>query len=291
MVLRRDRPPAGARAPAGGVQIGSIGSGDLAGRDAPRCATRCSGPLLGCCCCSSVCMPAAERRSSPRLFPGSTGRSTSRTASPRCSWRISQIVALLEPRRRRARRRRGDLRDAALRGGVPRARRDVAAIGQTFPPVAVLALAVPAHRFRRGAGLIALTLYGLLPVLENTIAGLGARASAGAAKRRAAIGLSAGRDPAPRRACRWRRPSSSPACASRSSSISALRRSPRPSARRRSGHPIIVGLVNGKVAYVIQGALVVGVFAIVTDLLFGATRPALAPLHLTRLEMMHTEAA
>jgi osmoprotectant transport system permease protein len=27
-------------------------------------------------------------------------------------------------------------------------------------------------------------------------------------------------------------------------------------------------LVNGKVAYVIQGALVIGVFAIVTDLLF-----------------------
>jgi len=34
------------------------------------------------------------------------------------------------------------------------------------------------------------------------------------------------------------------------------------------GNPIIGGLVNGKVAYVLQGALVVGVFAIATDLLF-----------------------
>jgi osmoprotectant transport system permease protein len=34
------------------------------------------------------------------------------------------------------------------------------------------------------------------------------------------------------------------------------------------GNPIIGGLVTGKTAYVIQGAVVVGLFAIVTDLLF-----------------------
>jgi osmoprotectant transport system permease protein len=45
-------------------------------------------------------------------------------------------------------------------------------IGQTFPPVAVLALAVPAVGFGVKPTLIALVLYGLLPIFENTITGL-----------------------------------------------------------------------------------------------------------------------
>ncbi len=44
--------------------------------------------------------------------------------------------------------------------------------GQTFPPVAVLALAVPLVGFGEKPTLIALLAYGLLPVFENTIAGL-----------------------------------------------------------------------------------------------------------------------
>ena len=50
----------------------------------------------------------------------------------------------------------------------------IVAMGQTFPPVAVLALAVPATGFGATPALIALTLYGVLPILQNTIAGLGA---------------------------------------------------------------------------------------------------------------------
>ena len=50
--------------------------------------------------------------------------------------------------------------------------RTVANIGQTFPPVAVLALAVPAVGFGAAPTLIALFLYGLLPIFENTIGGL-----------------------------------------------------------------------------------------------------------------------
>ncbi|WP_322074437.1 ABC transporter permease [Burkholderia cepacia] len=50
--------------------------------------------------------------------------------------------------------------------------RSVVDIGQTFPPVAVLALAVPAVGFGLKPVLIALVLYGLLPVFESTIAGL-----------------------------------------------------------------------------------------------------------------------
>jgi osmoprotectant transport system permease protein len=45
-------------------------------------------------------------------------------------------------------------------------------IGQTFPPVAVLAVAVPLVGFGEAPTLIALFAYGLLPNFENTIAGL-----------------------------------------------------------------------------------------------------------------------
>jgi osmoprotectant transport system permease protein len=45
-------------------------------------------------------------------------------------------------------------------------------IGQTFPPVAVLALAVPLVGFGLKPTLIALFCYGLLPIFENTVSGL-----------------------------------------------------------------------------------------------------------------------
>ena len=45
-------------------------------------------------------------------------------------------------------------------------------IGQTFPPVAVLAVAVPLVGFGEKPTLIALFAYGLLPIFENTLAGL-----------------------------------------------------------------------------------------------------------------------
>lgn len=47
----------------------------------------------------------------------------------------------------------------------------IAAIGQTFPPVAVLAMAVPVLGFGWLPALIALALYGILPVLQGTLAG------------------------------------------------------------------------------------------------------------------------
>jgi len=50
--------------------------------------------------------------------------------------------------------------------------RSIANIGQTFPPVAVLALAVPVFGFGPVPTLIALFLYGLLPVFENALTGL-----------------------------------------------------------------------------------------------------------------------
>jgi osmoprotectant transport system permease protein len=45
-------------------------------------------------------------------------------------------------------------------------------VGQTFPPVAVLAVAVPLVGFGQTPTLIALFAYGLLPIFENTVSGL-----------------------------------------------------------------------------------------------------------------------
>jgi osmoprotectant transport system permease protein len=50
--------------------------------------------------------------------------------------------------------------------------RAVANVGQTFPPVAVLALAVPVLGFGTAPTLVALFLYGLLPIFENALTGL-----------------------------------------------------------------------------------------------------------------------
>ncbi|WP_413993039.1 ABC transporter permease [Labrys okinawensis] len=50
--------------------------------------------------------------------------------------------------------------------------RAIVNIGQTFPPIAVLAIAVPSLGFGAEPTLLALTLYGLLPIFENTMAGL-----------------------------------------------------------------------------------------------------------------------
>jgi len=49
---------------------------------------------------------------------------------------------------------------------------DLTSFGQTFPPIAVLALAVPIMGFGLVPTVVALFLYGLLPVVRNTIAGL-----------------------------------------------------------------------------------------------------------------------
>lgn len=48
----------------------------------------------------------------------------------------------------------------------------LANLGQTFPPIAVLALSVPFLGFGMEPILVALFLYGILPIFENTITGL-----------------------------------------------------------------------------------------------------------------------
>lgn len=50
--------------------------------------------------------------------------------------------------------------------------RSLVNVGQTFPPIAVLAIAVPLVGFGEKPTFIALFLYGLLPIFENTLTGL-----------------------------------------------------------------------------------------------------------------------
>lgn len=49
---------------------------------------------------------------------------------------------------------------------------DLTSLGQSFPPIAVLVLAVPVMGFGLEPTVLALFLYGLLPVVRNTIIGL-----------------------------------------------------------------------------------------------------------------------
>ena len=142
----------------------------------------------------------------------------------------------------------------------------VVSMGQTFPPVAVLALAVPAVGFGELPALIALALYGLLPVVQATVSSL---QSVPEAVRLSAsgIGMSA-----------WQRlvqvevPLALPVWLSgvRTSVIINIGTAAIASTvgAKTLGSPIIVGLGGFNTAYVLQGALLVGMLAVVTDMGF-----------------------
>ncbi len=138
--------------------------------------------------------------------------------------------------------------------------RSIANMGQTFPPVAVLALAVPSFGFGSGPTLVALFLYGLLPILENAITGLTNLPPATMEAARA-IGLS-----------RWQRltqvelPLAMPVILTgiRLSVVIALGTATIGStvAARTLGEVIIAGLLTSNTAFVLQGGLIVGLFAV-----------------------------
>jgi osmoprotectant transport system permease protein len=142
----------------------------------------------------------------------------------------------------------------------------VVAIGQTFPPVAVLAVAVPLVGFGEAPALIALALYGLLPVLQGTLAGIEA---VPAAAREAAEGLGMS---AWQRLWRIELPLAAPVVLAgvRTSVIINIGTAAIASTvgAKTLGLPIIVGLSGFNTAYVMQGAVLVGMLAVVTDLAF-----------------------
>lgn len=142
----------------------------------------------------------------------------------------------------------------------------VVAMGQTFPPVAVLAIAVPFIGFGAGPALIALFLYGLLPIVEATIAGLEA---VPAATLEAARGIGLGRFGIFRSV---ELPLAAPVALAgiRTSVVIDIGTAAIASTvgAETLGSPIIVGLSGFNTAYVLQGALVVGALAVTTDLAF-----------------------
>ena len=139
----------------------------------------------------------------------------------------------------------------------------IVAIGQTFPPVAVLAVAAPLLGFGEAPALIALALYGLLPIVQSTVAGV---ESVPESAREAAAGLGMG---AARILRRIELPLAMPVIVAgvRTSVIINIGTAALASTvgAKSLGTPIIVGLAGFNTAYIIQGAVVVGLLAIVVD--------------------------
>jgi osmoprotectant transport system permease protein len=142
----------------------------------------------------------------------------------------------------------------------------LATAGQSFPPAAVLALSVPLLGFGPRPTVVALFIYGVLPIVENAIAGL---EGVPAPVRDAALGMGLSR---------WQLlrdvelPLALPAIlaglrlsvtiaigtATIGSTIGAL----------TLGTPIFDGLAGNKLPFVIQGAVLVALFAILVDMVF-----------------------
>jgi osmoprotectant transport system permease protein len=142
----------------------------------------------------------------------------------------------------------------------------ITAVGQTFPPSAVLAIAVPLAGYGAAPTVVALIAYGILPVVDNTIAGLRSVSPA-------ALGAAEGMGFTASQKLFWvELPLAGPVIlagirtsviisigtATIGSTVGAL----------TLGSPIIEGLSGSNVAYVIQGALVVGLLAVATDQAF-----------------------
>jgi len=144
-------------------------------------------------------------------------------------------------------------------------------IGQTFPPVAVLAVTVPLVGFGEKPTLIALFAYGLLPIFENTITGLKTTPPA-VLESASGMGMSAGQ-----RLWRVELPLALPlilegirlslvinvGTATIGSTVAA----------KGLGEVIIAGLLSNNTAFILQGGLVTGLMAILLyDLLAAVER-------------------
>src|SRR3569623_1115641 len=132
--------------------------------------------------------------------------------------------------------------------------------GQTFPPVAVLALAVPILGFGTAPTLVALFLYGLLPIFEIVLTGL-TTISPEIEESARGTGMT-----------EWQRLTQIELPLAAPLILAGLRLSVTISigtatigstvAASTLGEAIIAGLINNNLAFVAQGGLVVGVLAI-----------------------------
>lgn len=137
----------------------------------------------------------------------------------------------------------------------------VAAVGQTFPPVAV-----PVMGFSAEPAVIALVLYGLRPIVQATIAGI---ETVPASLHDIATGAGMSRGQILRR---LELPLAAPVIISgiRTSVIINIGTAAIASTVgvKSLGSPIIIGLSGFNTAYVLQGALLVALLAIISDMLF-----------------------
>ncbi len=139
----------------------------------------------------------------------------------------------------------------------------LAAAGQTIPPVAVLAIAVPLMGFGATPAIVALFLYGVLPILQGTLAGIG---SVPASSREIATGLGMGP---------WQRLWQIELALAAPVIMAGIRTSVMINIGTAAiastvgaatlGSPVIIGLSGFNTAYVIQGALLVALLALICD--------------------------
>lgn len=138
--------------------------------------------------------------------------------------------------------------------------RSLANIGQTFPPVAVLALAVPMLGFGTAPTLVALFLYGLLPIFENALTGLTTLPPSVSEAARG-VGMTG-----PQRLWGVELPLALPIILAgiRLSVVISIATATIGStvAAKTLGEVIIAGLLSNNLAFVAQGGLIVGVLAV-----------------------------
>lgn len=138
--------------------------------------------------------------------------------------------------------------------------RSIANVGQTFPPVAVLALMVPILGFGTGPTLVALFLYGLLPIFENALTGLTTLPPAVTEAARG-VGMTSRQ-----RLVQVELPLATPVILAgiRLSTVISLATATIGSTVAAStlGEVIIAGLLSSNIAFVAQGGLIVGILAV-----------------------------
>jgi osmoprotectant transport system permease protein len=146
----------------------------------------------------------------------------------------------------------------------------LAAIGQTFPPAAVLALSVPILGFGFSPTAAALVLYSILPILRNTIGGIDAVAPD-------AVEAARGMGMTPLQVLtRVELPLAAPVI------LAGVRTSVIVNVGTAAigatigagglGAPIISGLVNQNPAFLTEGAVTAGLMALVLDSAFQAVQ-------------------
>lgn len=145
--------------------------------------------------------------------------------------------------------------------------RTISNVGQTFPPVAVLALAVPILGFGTAPTLVALFLYGLLPIFENALTGL-TTISPEVEESARATGMTE-----TQRLLQIELPIVLPVILAgvRLSVVISIGTATIGSTVAAStlGEAIISGLINSNLAFILQGGLIVAVLAVLVSDAFG----------------------